>query len=332
MPWPRSATRAPRVLVIGHVNDVTLYRQFIQRGVSDYLMAPVRPADPDRGDLRPVHGAGRQAGGPHRGGLRREGRRRRLHGRPQPRLDRSPATRAPQTVIADLDIAFGTACAQLQPGPAAGHRRGGVRARAPRFEPGRAPAVEVQRQPQPALGARQPRPHHRPVRAGLRRPDRATCARAVPCVVLDVPHQWTAWSKRVLTAADEILIVAEPDLACLRNTKNLLGAAAARSPERPAAPDPAQRRRRAQAARDRRRRVRQGPGGADRRHDPVRAALFGTAANNGQMIAEIQAGSKAAEMFTDLAAAITRPARGRGARARTCSSRCWPSSPRRKAS
>ena len=32
-----------RVLVIGHVNDVTLYRQLIQRGVSDYLMAPVEP-------------------------------------------------------------------------------------------------------------------------------------------------------------------------------------------------------------------------------------------------------------------------------------------------
>lgn len=32
-----------KVLVIGHVNDVLLYRQFIQRGVSEYLMAPVEP-------------------------------------------------------------------------------------------------------------------------------------------------------------------------------------------------------------------------------------------------------------------------------------------------
>ena len=47
---------------------------------------------------------------------------------------------------------------------------------------------------------------------------------SVPCVVLDIPHQWSAWTKRVLTAADEILIVAGPDLACLRNAKNLLGA------------------------------------------------------------------------------------------------------------
>ncbi len=32
-----------RVLVIGHLNDVTLYRQLLHRGVSDYLMAPVEP-------------------------------------------------------------------------------------------------------------------------------------------------------------------------------------------------------------------------------------------------------------------------------------------------
>jgi pilus assembly protein CpaE len=40
--------------------------------------------------------------------------------------------------------------------------------------------------------------------------------------VLDVPHQWTAWTKRALVGADDILIVAAPDLANLRNTKNLI--------------------------------------------------------------------------------------------------------------
>src|SRR5437868_10634510 len=42
-----------------------------------------------------------------------------------------------------------------------------------------------------------------------------------PCIILDVPHQWSGWTKRVLTGADDILIVAEPDLANLRNTKNI---------------------------------------------------------------------------------------------------------------
>ena len=44
----------------------------------------------------------------------------------------------------------------------------------------------------------------------------------MPCIVLDVPHQWTGWTKRTLVGADDILIVAAPDLANLRNAKNLL--------------------------------------------------------------------------------------------------------------
>src|SRR5262249_42790045 len=45
---------------------------------------------------------------------------------------------------------------------------------------------------------------------------------AVPCVVLDVPHLWTGWTRRILVGADDILVVAAPDLANLRNTKNLI--------------------------------------------------------------------------------------------------------------
>ena len=43
-----------------------------------------------------------------------------------------------------------------------------------------------------------------------------------PCVILDIPHLWTAWARRALINADEIAIVASPDLANLRNTKNML--------------------------------------------------------------------------------------------------------------
>ena len=32
----------------------------------------------------------------------------------------------------------------------------------------------------------------------------------VPCIVLDVPHLWTGWTKRALIGADDILIVARP--------------------------------------------------------------------------------------------------------------------------
>src|SRR5262249_43376581 len=48
-----------------------------------------------------------------------------------------------------------------------------------------------------------------------------TLRTTIPCVVLDVPHQWSGWTKRALVAADDILIVAAPDLANLRNAKTL---------------------------------------------------------------------------------------------------------------
>ena len=44
---------------------------------------------------------------------------------------------------------------------------------------------------------------------------------SVPCIMLDLPHNWIAPVKRCLVAADEIMLVAEPDLANLRNAKSL---------------------------------------------------------------------------------------------------------------
>lgn len=41
-------------------------------------------------------------------------------------------------------------------------------------------------------------------------------------VVIDLPHMWTGWTRKVLLAADEIVVTATPDLASMRNTKNLV--------------------------------------------------------------------------------------------------------------
>ena len=43
-----------------------------------------------------------------------------------------------------------------------------------------------------------------------------------PLTVLDMPHIWTDWTSEMLTRADEVVITATPDLANLRNTKNLV--------------------------------------------------------------------------------------------------------------
>jgi len=43
-----------------------------------------------------------------------------------------------------------------------------------------------------------------------------------PMSILDLPHYWTEWTSKVLVGADDVVITATPDLANLRNTKNLM--------------------------------------------------------------------------------------------------------------
>src|SRR5262249_52537043 len=128
---------------------------------------------------------------------------------------------------------------------------------------------------------------------------------SVPCVVLDVPHIWTAWTKRVLVGADDILIVAAPDLANLRNAKNLVDMLRAARPNdrRPfyclnqvGAPKRAE--------------IKPADFAKALEDDPVvvipfEPPVFGTASNNGQMIAEVSAGHRTAEMFRLLAQVLT---------------------------
>jgi pilus assembly protein CpaE len=46
--------------------------------------------------------------------------------------------------------------------------------------------------------------------------------RTAPSVVLDIPHVWNGWTRTTLSRADEVVIVATPELANLRNTKNMI--------------------------------------------------------------------------------------------------------------
>ena len=119
--------------------------------------------------------------------------------------------------------------------------------------------------------------------------------------------------------ADEIVIVATPDLASLRNAKNLIDSSSASRqndapprlvlnmvgvPKRPEI-------KAADFAKALETELARGRSRSSR-------AIFGTAANNGQMIAETNADVKPAEMFLALAPARHRPRRSRSGQAGTC--------------
>jgi pilus assembly protein CpaE len=120
-----------------------------------------------------------------------------------------------------------------------------------------------------------------------------------------VPHQWTGWTRRTLVSADDILVVAEPDLANLRNTKNLVDLLRAARPNG----------RRPfyclnQVGMPKRPEIKVADFAKAIDDQPVASIpfepqLFGTAANNGQMIAEISASHKTAESFRLMAQILT---------------------------
>ena len=292
-----------RVIVIGHVNDVVLYRELVRRGVNDYLMAPIGTIDvvrsicglfsaPDAkavGRIIAIVGA--------KGGV---GASTVAHNvafavARELKLD---------TVVVDLDLGFGTAGLDYNQDPPQGVADAV-------FSPDRVDNAFIDRLLSKCtdhlslLAAPATLDRVYDFSAEAFEPIVNSLRATVPCIVLDVPHQWSGWTKKTLIGADDILVVAGPDLANLRNAKNLLDLLKAARPN------------------DRRPRYCLNQIGMAKRPEikpadfakaledepaaiiPFDPQVFGTAANNGQMIAELSSSHRVAGIFQQLAQDLT---------------------------
>jgi pilus assembly protein CpaE len=292
-----------RVVVIGRINDVGLYRELVRRGVSDYVIAPIAALDVVRsicnlfsapeaksvGRIIAVVGA--------KGGV---GASTIAHNVAWA-IARDLAM---DSVVADLDLAFGTAGLDYNQDPPQGIADAV-------FSPDRVDTAFVDRLLSKCTD-------HLSLLAAPATLDKVydfgadafdaifdTLRTTMPCIVLDVPHQWSGWTKRALVGADDILIVAAPDLANLRNTKNIFDLLKASRPN------------------DRPPLYCLNQVGIPKRPEinatefakaiesqpivsiPFDPQMFGSAANNGQMIAEISAGHRTTEMFLQIAQRLT---------------------------
>jgi len=292
-----------RVVVIGRMNDVTLYRELVRRGVSDYLISPVGVLQIVRAvcglysapDAKPVGRIVAVVGA--KGGV---GASTIAHN-----IGFSIAhDLALDAVVTDLDLAFGTAGLDFNQDPPQGIAEAV-------FSPDRIDTAFIDRLLAKCTD-------HLNLLAAPATLDRVydfgadafesifdSLRATVPCVVLDVPHQWTGWTKQTLVGADDVLIVAAPDLANLRNTKNMYDFLKAARPN------------------DHHPRYCLNQVGIPKRPEikaadfakaldeqpmaiiPFEPQLFGMAANNGQMIAEISSAHRTAETFRQLAQNLT---------------------------
>ena len=292
-----------RVVVVGRTNDVMLYRELVRRGVSDYMISPVGTLDVVRSicglfsapDAKPVGRIIAVVGA--KGGV---GASTVAHN-----IAWSIARNLSlDSVVTDLDLAFGTAGLDYNQDPPQGIADAV-------FSPDRIDTAFVDRLLSKCTD-------HLSLLAAPATLERAydfnaeafdtifdSLRTTMPCVVLDVPHQWNGWTQRTLVNADEILIVATPDLANLRNAKNLFDHL------------------RAARVNDHRPRYCLNLVGVPKRPEikpadfakaledqpsaiiPFDPQVFGTAANNGQMVAEVSSGHRAAEAFGQLAEMLT---------------------------
>lgn len=292
-----------KVIVVGRVNDVLLYRELIRRGVSEYLVAPFETLELVRAlselfrapDAEPV---GRTiAFIAAKGGA---GASTIAHN-----VSWAIARSFEQpTVVADLDLAFGTAGLDFNQDPPQGIAEAV-------FAPDRLDSNLVDRlltkctQNLSLLAAPATLDRSYDFHSDAFDPLYDILRSNVPFIVLDVPHCWTAWSKRALVVADEIVIVATPDLANLRNSKNIIDLLRGQRPH-----DSPPRLVLNQAGMPKRPEIKPAEFAKALDVEPIAVVpfdpqLFGTASNNGQMIAEISASHKINELFLDIARQVT---------------------------
>ena len=129
--------------------------------------------------------------------------------------------------------------------------------------------------------------------------------RSAPLTVLDVPHAWSDWTRAVLADADEVVITCVPDLANLRNAKNMLDALKKLRPN-----DKTPHFILNQVGMPKRPEIAPADFFEPLEVEPVAvipfdAQLFGNAANSGRMISEMDAKSPTAETFAQLAHLVT---------------------------
>jgi pilus assembly protein CpaE len=292
-----------KVLVAGRVNDITLYRDLMSRGVSEYLVMPftvidfvrsvselyTSPGADPLGRIIAIYGA--------KGGVGASTIAHNVAWSIARDLDVA-------TVIADLDLGYGTAGLDFNQDPPQGIAEA-------IFAPERLDGNMVDR----LLSKCSEKLSILAAPATLDRNydfDETTfdglidVLRAnVPVIVLDIPHVWTAWTRRMLIGADDVVIVAAPDLGNLRNAKNIIDTLRAARPndakprfvmnmtDMPKRPEI--------SVSDFGKAIELLPAATI----PFDPRLFGTAANNGQMIAEVDSSHKISDTFNDLARMVT---------------------------
>ncbi|WPE22190.1 CpaE family protein [Shinella zoogloeoides] len=292
-----------KVIIVGRYNDIALYRDLIRNGISEYMVGPIGMAevlnamaaifiDPEAEPLgRSLAFIGAKGGA---------GSSTIAH---NCAFDISNLFQT-EVILADLDLPYGTANIDFDQDPPQGISEA-------IYAPDRLDEVFLDRlltkcsEHLSLLAAPSMLDRAYDLERGSFQPVLEVLQRSAPVTVLDVPHAWSEWTRTLLSEVDELIITATPDLASLRNVKNMLDALKKLRPN------------------DKQPHLILNQVGLPKRPEiapadfceplgiepvaiiPFDAQLFGTAANSGRMIAEMDRKSPTAETFSQIAHLVT---------------------------
>lgn len=223
--------RDTKVVVVGHANDIVLYRELIRQGVSDYVVAPFEPLQlvdaiaslyrsEKAGPLGRVIAFVGARGGTGSSTIAHNCA-----------WELARAANA-ETTIVDLDLAFGTATLNFNQDAS-----GGILETI--AQPERVDALLLDRllvrlgDKLSLLGGQGGVERDVVIEAHAIETILVALRASVPTIVVDVPSLWAPWVKFTLLHADQIVLVGEPDLASLRNAKAFVDMLKAARPNDP---------------------------------------------------------------------------------------------------
>lgn len=222
-----------KVIIIGAANDIRLYRQLIDKGVSDYIVPPLLPltlirsigdlySDPEApfvGRVAAFFGA--------KGGV---GSSTLAHNIAWCLSEHMKQ----ETALVDLDSSFGTTGLDFAYDNAQGLEE--ALSEPDRLDETLLDRIMIRHTEKLSILPAASSLNSKPILDEVAYEAVVNGVRSIsPVTILDMPHFWSDWTTNILTGVDDVVITATPDLANLRNTKNLVDFLRA---ERPNDPDP----------------------------------------------------------------------------------------------
>lgn len=209
-----------KVVMIGAANDIRLYRQLMDKGLSDYLVPPLHPlnlirslgelySDPDQPFIGRVVAFFGAKGGAGSSSM--------AHNTAWVLSENL----GQETALIDLDASWGTTGLDFSYDNTSGLEE--ALGEPDRLDDMLMDRIMIRHTQRLSILPTSSSLNTKPVMDSDSYEAVVNAVRAIsPLSILDMPHFWTDWTTNILTSVDDVVVTSTPDLSGMRNAKNLI--------------------------------------------------------------------------------------------------------------